>query len=149
MHGSRALDLALSRFENTTLEKHKNVQEYLNQLESYRMDIMDAGGNLDEPQITSKIIRGLSSKFSPFVDQCYFLQGTSAFADGSIYDITSRLLTFESKHNDLFLDICFVIRITHDFVIRRIRLDNELSRNTAISHKMKEEGVMMELTMVL
>lgn len=98
MHGSRALDLALSRFEKCTLESSKGIQDYINKLEGIRLDIEESGGSMDDPQLISKLIRGLSSQYAPFVDQYYFLQGTIGFTKNSIHDITSRLLTYESKH---------------------------------------------------
>ncbi|KAK8194216.1 hypothetical protein M8818_007404 [Zalaria obscura] len=99
MHGSRALDLALDKYENCTLDQCQEIQIYINRLTGLRQDVKEAGGEIGEAQFISKLIRGLTDKFQPFIDQYYFLQGTIGFTNNSIHDITSRLLTFESKIN--------------------------------------------------
>lgn len=95
MSDVRAQELANNEFENIHMSKCSNVQEYLNHLENARLDITDVGGHCDDAMMSSKIIRGLTEPFYPFVDQYHFLRDleTNTFDLGRL---TTRLLTYES-----------------------------------------------------
>ncbi|KFX96088.1 hypothetical protein V490_03519 [Pseudogymnoascus sp. VKM F-3557] len=97
MQPARALDLAHQQMEKIKLSQCKSMQEYLNNHEMCKLDIADAGGEYSEQQLMSKIIRGLSSQYNSFVDQYYFLQDTEGLENPGLRELTSRLLTFESK----------------------------------------------------
>lgn len=97
MSDVRAQEIAMNQFERIHMSHCKNVQEYLNEIEKSRQDIIDAGGHCDEAMVTSKIIRGLTASFHPFVDQYHFLRDLDTA--GNAFDLgklTTRLLTFES-----------------------------------------------------
>lgn len=95
MSDVRAQELAMNRFEAIHMSKASNVQEYLNKVENARLDIVDAGGHCDEAMMTSKIIRGLTAPFYPFVDQYHFLRDIDP-DNFDLTKLTTRLLTFES-----------------------------------------------------
>ena len=97
MNNTRALDIALSKMERLKLDDCKSMQEYLNQHEMLRLDITQCKGTYDDTQMVSKILRGLTFRYNTFVDQYYYLQDANDKGDISVRDITSRLLTFESK----------------------------------------------------
>ena len=97
MNNTRALDIALSKMERLKLDDCKSMQEYLNQHEMLKLDITQCKGAYDDTQMVSKILRGLTFRYNTFVDQYYYLQDAKDTADISVRDITSRLLTFESK----------------------------------------------------
>jgi len=99
MQDVRSLDLALTRLEALHLSQCKSIQEYLNKHEMYRMDVEESGGSYPDDQLLSKIIRGLTHDYAPFVDQYYFLYDTAVFGKDQVdlKAITGRLLTFESK----------------------------------------------------
>lgn len=58
----------MNQFEYVYISACSSVQEYLNRIEMARQDIIDAGGHCDEAMVTSKIIRGLTIPYNPFVD---------------------------------------------------------------------------------
>lgn len=66
-------------------------------------DIKDAGGFCDDSAIINKIIRGLSTQYTTFVDQYHFFRDLSDAAGTptatfSLQDVVTRLLTFESDN---------------------------------------------------
>ena len=95
MSDVRAQELANNDFESVHMSTCNSVQEYLNKLENARLDITDVGGHCDDAMMSSKIIRGLTEPFYPFVDQYHFLRDleTNAF---NLSKLTTRLLTYES-----------------------------------------------------
>lgn len=66
------------------------MQEYLNQHELLKLDILDAKGTYDDAQLVSKILRGLSPRYNNFVDQYHLL-------NDDVKEMTTKLLTYESK----------------------------------------------------
>ena len=103
MSDVRALELALDRFEQITISKCKNAQDYLNELESSQQDILDAGGDCSDQAIISKMVQGLSNQYSRFVDNYHFFRDNDMAAT-DLNQMTSRLLTFESdlqQHGNL------------------------------------------------
>lgn len=76
------------------LEDCKSMQDYLNQHELLKLDILEANGSYDDTQLISKIFRGLSWRYNNFVDQYHLLNEND---DIKLKDITTKLLTYESK----------------------------------------------------
>ena len=70
------------------------MQHYLNQHELLKLNITDAKGSYDDSQLISKIFRGLPFRYNNFVDQYHLLNEDH---DVKIRDITTKLLTYESK----------------------------------------------------
>ncbi|KAI9744531.1 MAG: hypothetical protein M1818_002060 [Claussenomyces sp. TS43310] len=97
MQNVRALDIALGKLEGLRLENFKTLQQYLNEHEGYKLDIKAAGGEYSDVQMIFKIIRGLPTRYHPFIDQYYLLQDTNGLATPTLKDLTTRLLTFKSK----------------------------------------------------
>ena len=73
MTNARALDIALSKMGRLKLQDCKSMQEYLNQHELLKLDIIDAKGTFDNGQLVSKILRGLYTRYNNFVDQFHLL----------------------------------------------------------------------------
>lgn len=73
MSDVRAAELAMNRFKAIYMSRATSVQDYLNKIKNAKLDIEDAGGHCNDTMMTSKIIRGLTALFYPFVDQYYFL----------------------------------------------------------------------------
>ena len=98
MHGTRALDLALARYENCTIDQFKDAQSYINALTAIRNEIKEHGENIKDAQLISKLIRGLepSPHFAAFLDQYYYMQGIPG-VDNTLDSVTGRILTYESK----------------------------------------------------
>ena len=97
MQDARSLDISLTKMEKITLATCTSVQEYLNQHEMCRLDIKDVGGEYTDSQMMSKLIRGLSNDYNPFVDQYHLLHDIDGLAPPDLKGLASRLLTFESK----------------------------------------------------
>ncbi|KAL8864561.1 MAG: hypothetical protein Q9198_009785 [Flavoplaca austrocitrina] len=97
MSDVRAQEIANNDFESIHMSECNSVQEYLNKLENARLDITDAGGHCDDATMSSKIIRGLTEPFYPFVDQYHFLRDTETNTNAfDLGKLTTRLLTYES-----------------------------------------------------
>ena len=94
MTNARALDIALSKMGRLRLQDCKSMQDYLNQHEILKLDIVEAKGVYDDSQLISKIFRGLSFKYNNFVDQYHLMNEDE---NVKLKDITTKLLTYESK----------------------------------------------------
>lgn len=91
----RALEIARNTFEKLQLARCRNMQSYINDVESARLDVRQAGGTCDDDMVIDKLIRGLTADYESFVDQYHFFRDTS----DATYDLptmTHRLLTAES-----------------------------------------------------
>ena len=94
MTNARALDIALSKMGRLKLQDCNSMQEYLNQHELLKLDIIDAKGTYDDAQLVSKILRGLTPKYNNFVDQYHLLNDD---VNNNVKEMTTKLLTYESK----------------------------------------------------
>ena len=74
MTNTRALDIALSKMSRLRLQDCNSMQEYLNQHEPLKLDIIDAKGTFDDAQLVSKSLPGLPYKYNNFVDQFHLSQ---------------------------------------------------------------------------
>ena len=90
----RALEIAQNQFEKIHISRFKNAQEYINEIENTRQDIVDARGSCDDTMVISKMIRGLSAQYNAFVDHYHFFREDPANCD--LAQMTTRLLTYES-----------------------------------------------------
>lgn len=90
----RAKEIAESKFESIVQIDYRNVQDYVNAIEEAVQDLGDAGIDVPDPRVISKIIRGLNESYALFVSQYHLLR----------------------EFNDKFLELDFVITqlLTHE-----------------------------------
>lgn len=89
MTNARTLDIALTKMEDCN-----SMQEYLNNHELLKLDIVEAKGTFDDAQLVSKMLRGLTPRYNNFVDQHHLLNQDIS---DNVKEITTKLLTYESK----------------------------------------------------
>jgi hypothetical protein len=96
---ARALDDTLGKIERLSLSQCSSVSDYLNQLETLRLDIKDLGGDYTYEHITSKVIRGLTSSYDSFVDHYHLIQEDPAFTRPT--DDTGKKAALKRLHAQL------------------------------------------------
>lgn len=98
MTNTRVEEIAQNKIDKIELKDYKGIQDYINQLEQYRLDIRDANREpYSDRQMIPKIFRGLPQSYQPFRTQHNFYNNLPSSPHLSLEDITYRLLTFKSQ----------------------------------------------------